>query len=107
MRLAHICPTCRIVVPARQTCPRCGPDKYRKSYNSKDYERNRIARLRMAGGRCESCGDTLVDGRWQCHHVVPLSRGGSDGIENLRVLCSWIENGKRKGCHTETHRTRS
>lgn len=35
------------------------------------------------GGRCLSCGaaETTVD------HVVPLSRGGGNGITNIQPLC--------------------
>lgn len=43
--------------------------------------------------RCRRCGETED---LEVHHVEPVSRGGSDAMENLATLCD--------GCHSEAHR---
>jgi len=53
----------------------------------------REALLELLGGRCSVCERTVdlhVD------HIVPVSRGGSNHAENLRLLCV--------SCHFERHR---
>ena len=37
------------------------------------------------GNRCLACGDT--EAALEADHVVPLTRGGSDNISNIRPLC--------------------
>jgi len=37
------------------------------------------------GGICQYCGEQSTDG--QIDHVVPLSRGGTDNIDNLKWAC--------------------
>jgi 5-methylcytosine-specific restriction protein A len=50
---------------------------------------------RAAKGRCERCGSRVGKG-WHCDHVVPLADGGTNAIDNLRVLC--------RPCHNEKTR---
>ena len=39
-------------------------------------------------GNCAYCGIQLVrNGNWHVDHVVPISRGGKDEIENLVAAC--------------------
>lgn len=48
------------------------------------------ARVRQrAGNRCEYClsPQSLVMGRLQIDHVLPLAKGGSDGEDNLCLAC--------------------
>ncbi len=54
-----------------------------------DVVRSVVAR---AGGCCESCGQ---HGILHVHHIRALSRGGSNALENLRLLCS--------ACHGREH----
>lgn len=46
---------------------------------------------------CRDCGATYGDtgGRFEIHHVIPVSEGGKDSPENLVTLCS--------GCHVKRH----
>lgn len=37
--------------------------------------------------RCYWCGKRIKDGKYHVDHVMPLSKGGSDGIENLVIAC--------------------
>ena len=55
---------------------------------------------------CPYCGlvtdqiPSTSDGRtkWEIEHVVPRSRGGSNNLENIRVVC-WVCN-RSKGAKT-------
>jgi 5-methylcytosine-specific restriction endonuclease McrA len=54
--------------------------------------------VQRAGGKCESrlaggvrCSAPAVD----CHHIRPLSQGGTTTMANLLMLC--------KGCHERRH----
>lgn len=41
------------------------------------------------GRRCKKCGGSSPDFRgWHLSHIVPLSQGGKDTIENYEVLCA-------------------
>lgn len=48
--------------------------------------RDRARALARSGGRCVYCADNLGD-RVEWDHVVPISRGGSEGIGNLVPSC--------------------
>lgn len=101
-RIASICPYCRRIVPARQTCG-CIPKRtipnaertarhgYRAAYSDPAYQANRKRRYTLAHGACEACGKPVATGDWQCHHVIAASRFANprqaNALENLRVLC--------------------
>lgn len=37
---------------------------------------------------CQICGKTLKDGvKLEVDHIIPVSRGGSDNLNNLQTLC--------------------
>jgi hypothetical protein len=45
--------------------------------------------------RCQSCGATAKDGaKLQIDHIKPVSKGGSNDLENLQVLCRDCNLGK-------------
>ena len=80
----------------RRTWSATNPEKDRA------YERNRRARKRNApgahtaadifdllnqtGGHCAYCGTECADD-YHVDHMIPLSRGGSNGPENLCIAC--------------------
>lgn len=55
----------------------------RKSYS--DEERKII--YNKSGGRCELCGRRLLFEEMTLDHIVPLSMGGEDSMENLQAAC--------------------
>lgn len=67
-------------------------------------ERRRFSRrereliYKLAGGRCENCGDALLPG-WHADHDVPYSAGGPTDIANARALCAEcnVLKGARRG----------
>jgi 5-methylcytosine-specific restriction endonuclease McrA len=38
-------------------------------------------------GRCYYCGVLLYQTKWEVDHMLPVSRGGGDSIDNLCVAC--------------------
>lgn len=42
--------------------------------------------LRRQGNKCAICRAKL-DGKYHADHITPISRGGSNGKENIQVLC--------------------
>jgi len=49
----------------------------------------------LYGNRCLACGDTGV--ALEADHVVPLTRGGTDGISNIQPLCESCNRRKLVG----------
>jgi 5-methylcytosine-specific restriction endonuclease McrA len=60
------------------------------TYQDPVYKRNKAIVRRRSGGRCEwtdqgqRCSSR---DRVQCDHLVPVSRGGTHDLTNLRDLC--------------------
>jgi hypothetical protein len=57
-----------------------------------DWDNIREAVLSRDSHKCGNCGSS---DRLHVHHIVPLSKGGSNEIGNLRTLC--------EGCHKKIH----
>jgi hypothetical protein len=70
------------------TSHRYGPEYQYPS----DWESIRREVLARDGYRCGNCGGTES---LHVHHIVPLSRGGTNGLTNLRTLC--------ENCHKKIH----
>ncbi|MCK5034958.1 MAG: HNH endonuclease [Candidatus Sabulitectum sp.] len=57
----------------------------KKNYMRRENSRKKL--LDAANNRCPVCGRENVP--LELDHIVPVSKGGSYGIENLRVICSY------------------
>lgn len=65
----------------KDAADRAGVRPNRRGSLSKDL-RNRV--YNRCGKVCAKCG---TDKRLQVDHIVPVSKGGSDSMSNLQVLC--------------------
>ena len=72
-----------ITRPARQSAPPPYPE---------NWDALRAQALSRDGYRCGNCGATS---KLHVHHIVPLSRGGTNVLGNLRTLCD--------SCHKLLH----
>ena len=69
--------------------------RFHKALNQGRWQRVRRQALDRDGWRCRRCGRA---GRLECHHVVPLERGGEAyDLGNLETLC--------RPCHIAHHRS--
>ena len=59
--------------------------QWRKGYGDPLYRRNRAEAIERAGGRCSKCG--RIDLPLEVDHRIPLSKGGTNHLGNLVVLC--------------------
>lgn len=41
----------------------------------------------IASGHCPYCGEETAEGDWTLDHLVPVSRGGSNRMNNLKFVC--------------------
>lgn len=58
-----------------------------------DWNTRKAGVLREAGYRCEECGKFGVP--LTVHHIIPLTKGGSNAFDNLKALCAQ--------CHQRAH----
>lgn len=117
-----VCPRCGKPYRAPGHCPRCGKARpapsrskrtkaqegkrreknpWRAHYQSAEYRRARQVALTRTNGCCAISGVRIADvvgGKWVMrgnggiHHVVPLSRGGTDSPDNLVPLETSVHN---------------
>lgn len=103
------CPRCEKARPApsRSKRTKAQEDKrreknpWRTHYQSAEYRRARQVALTRTNGCCAVSGVRIADvvgGKWVMrgnggiHHVVPLSRGGTDSPDNLVPLETSVHN---------------
>ena len=72
---------------------------WRMAYRDPAYFKNKGLRYRLTEGRCEACGLPVGRGEWECDHALPLSQGGTNEVDNLRILCTLPRFGAPHGCH--------
>lgn len=61
--------------------------------NGKHHTRSQaIQFINSKNGKCELCSDASSP---SIDHIIPISKGGSDSLENIRVLC--IRCNSKKG----------
>lgn len=99
------CPVCGAEIPSgRVTCSRACANKYRvgtkytgEQPRSKKSKSDRLRALvaEVLGEHCERCGYDRNTRILEVHHIVKRSRGGSDDLYNLCLLCP--------NCHREAH----
>lgn len=59
-----------------------------------DWGKRRELVIERDGSKCQNCGNRSVS-ELEVHHIVPLSRGGSNKVSNLTTLC--------QDCHDSVH----
>ncbi|WP_282155789.1 group II intron reverse transcriptase/maturase [Cytobacillus gottheilii] len=57
---------------------------------SVEYYDNRISRYSMTNGKCEITGEFLTVDILHCHHFIPVSLGGTDKFDNLRIVHKFV-----------------
>lgn len=67
------------------------PPKYRRKGIGK---RLRYLILERDGFRCKLCGKSSQDAKLEVDHIIPVAKGGTDSINNLRTLCIDCNRGK-------------
>lgn len=103
------CPRCKKARPATSRSKRTKAQEgkrreknpWRAHYQSAEYRRARQVALTRTNGCCAVSGVRIADvvgGKWVMrgnggiHHVVPLSRGGTDSPDNLVPLETSVHN---------------
>lgn len=54
----------------------------------------RVAILKSTGGKCACCGRKLTTKTLTVEHIIPISRGGTNDMENLTALCETCNKDK-------------
>ena len=63
------------------------PKKPRQTARSPWPKGIRYEALKRASFRCEYCGATKIEIQLHLDHIIPVSKGGTDELDNIRVLC--------------------
>ena len=75
-------------------CAKCkrAKEKQRERRTNAVGQRKRNALIGKRGNKCQMCGAT---GTLHAHHILPVSKGGSDDDDNLLLVCV--------ACHKKIH----
>lgn len=84
------------VVKVQEDAKRKSTESYRrKAERQRVTEKLRYQVMRRDGFRCQLCGATQADGvKLHVDHIIPVSKGGTSDIGNLRTLCDRCNRGK-------------
>lgn len=58
----------------------------RETGRTVEYMDNRLSRYVMVNGKCEVTGRVLSSEEFHCHHITPVSMGGTDRYDNLKII---------------------
>jgi 5-methylcytosine-specific restriction endonuclease McrA len=70
----------------RSACRQCENEYARSKNNRRPYEGQRRDQYKAQRAKCYWCGIN-VGNVYHVDHVIPLSRGGSNGPENIVIAC--------------------
>lgn len=89
------CLDCGLLIASGSRCRAC-----REAYRGAAARTTLPAAVKQRDGyRCVDCGEFETrTQRLQAHHVLPLSEGGSNTLDNMVTLCT--------ACHKARHRAR-
>ena len=65
------------------------------------YRQNRHVLFGQQEGRCNGCRTEFPFRAFAVDHIIPVSRGGTDHIDNLQLLCSHCNRTKGNGTMAE------
>lgn len=73
------------------------PNSTQRGYGSSAWQRTRLLVIARDGGICQHCGLLVPPHGGEAHidHIKEKALGGSDALENLRLLC--------RSCHSRRH----
>ncbi len=77
----HICPVFFHQSPATET-------KESREYGRYISRRVMLQVVRRDGHICQICRVNVPDTELEFDHIIPVSKGGSSSVENIRVLCT-------------------
>ena len=60
-------------------------------------DREKDALYKEQGGKCKGCGKKFSKENLTVDHIVPLSKGGSERLNNLQALCGHCNSVKGDG----------
>lgn len=66
------------------------PSKYGQGRGGRPWRRLRDAVLLRDGYQCQCCKRVFLPERLACDHIIPVSGGGTDGMDNLQALCDGV-----------------
>ena len=90
------CPKCRRVFPNESFlhCPNCGTllNEREGRQHIPGHLRHKV--FQRDGYRCVECGATSKETTLEIDHIIPVSRGGTNDIDNLQTLCKECNRAK-------------
>jgi len=110
MKPSRPCLVCRrLFIPSKATPSHCmehkpKSNKRKPHYNDPEYRRNR-KHLRETIGKCFRCSTpgTPVN-KLEIDHIVPVHRGGTNKLVNLRILCQNCHRLRHKLDNSQAHK---
>ena len=111
-KLQRPCLTCRrLFIPTKEVPSYCVEhippkkkykdtrNKGRRPYDDAEYRRNRKL-IRKQQRYCVWCGSAgTSNNKLQVDHIVPVSKGGSHHLSNLRILCQMCHKTRQGVAH--------